>query len=330
MISGEYVLHLSAMAPRFSAYFTYSEFNGGIRATSENFRAELSQFNGPSVVYLCGVMNSVITDWQGHWRAEAHEELVRNSFAPQFAELIIAAGRDEQNPRFVFHRQQLLFVCKQALLICPDGGGNNPLLSPHSAAMGRVLLMANDLLPKGLSPRVPTLATPDQLINVLSELIPVAEASGTYRAINKIVRSRVMFDRFLPNAGMRIHSLFEKATGISLNDYFALCFATLCRYFDLDWKKYQADAGNFLLSEHWYQTTTASPAVLHKFLTEISATPDGFRSSLKQKELENDFTCFRRRPIFQNNGNYFLIDSLFWQRRSKAEYFGALTRLYRK
>ena len=61
---------ITLMAPTFATYFTFSEFNDGVRATPEQFRFELSRFNGPAVVYLCGVMNSVIRDWQGHhaWR----------------------------------------------------------------------------------------------------------------------------------------------------------------------------------------------------------------------------------------------------------------------
>ena len=67
------------MLQKFATYFTFAEFNRGTPATAEQFRAELSQFNGPAVVYLCGVMNSVIADWQGNRRADAHEELVRNT-----------------------------------------------------------------------------------------------------------------------------------------------------------------------------------------------------------------------------------------------------------
>jgi len=80
------------MPPTFSTYFSFSEFNGGTRATFDQFRDELSQFNGPAVVYVCSVMNAVITDWQGHYRAEAHDELVRNSFAPHFADGSLRRG----------------------------------------------------------------------------------------------------------------------------------------------------------------------------------------------------------------------------------------------
>jgi len=37
--------------PKFATYFTFSEFNRGVRATLDEFRAALSTFNGPAVVY---------------------------------------------------------------------------------------------------------------------------------------------------------------------------------------------------------------------------------------------------------------------------------------
>jgi hypothetical protein len=310
------------MPPQFSTYFSFSDFNGGTRASLDQFRAELSQFNGPAVVYLCGVMNSVVADWQGHYRAEAHEELVRNSFAPQFAERIIAEGKNPENPRSVYHRRQLLFVSKQAILACPENGGKDPLVPPHSGEMGRVLLMANDLLPKGLTQSGPTVLTPDQMINVMSEFIPIGEASGNFRAVNKVVRSRLMLDRFFPKGSAEIRKLFEKKTGVALDEYFALCFATLCRYFDLDLKKYQADPGNFVLSEGWYRTTPVSPAVLASFLAEISATTEDFTRSLAdRKDAAADFTCFRSKPVLHANPNYLLIDSLFLAEKGESGVF---------
>jgi hypothetical protein len=159
-----------------------------------------------------------------------------------------------------------LFVSKQAIIVCPERGGKDPSVPPHSGEMGRVLLMANDLLPKGLTHDGPTLLNPDQMINVMSELIPIGEASGDFKAINKIVRSRLMVERFFPKAGTEIRKIFEKRTGVALDEYFALCLATLCRYSDLDLKKYQADPGTFVLSERWYRTTPVSPAVLASFL----------------------------------------------------------------
>ena len=307
------------LTPKFSTYFTFSEFNAGTRATPEEFRSELSQLNGPAVVYLCCVLNSVTADWQGNRRAEVHEELVRNTFARKVAERIVAEGRSPQNPRGLFHRQQLLFVCKQALLVCPECGGNDPTAAPHTGEMGRVLLMANDLLPKRTTRAIPTAG---QMIDVLSELIPIAEASGTYRAINKLVRGRIMLDRFFPGGGGEMSKLFEATTAIPLDDYFALCFATLCRYFDLDLKKFQVDPDNFLLSENWYRTTPVSSNVLRSFLSEISATAHEFAGLLKgRKSAGNDFTCFRSKPMFRNGDNYFVVDLIFLAEKGESGVF---------
>jgi hypothetical protein len=307
------------MWPKFATYFTFSEFNGGVRATPEQFRAELSRFNGPAVVYLCGVMNSVTLDWQGRPRAEAHEEFVRNTFAPQVAELINAAARDPLNPRGVYHRQQFLFVSKEALLHSQDQGGEDPLAPHLGGEFGRVLLMASDLLPKRITAAAPTR---DQMINVLSEIIPIAEASGSYKAIHKIIRSRLMLDRFFPNDGAEIRQVFEKATGVPLNDYFALCFATLCRYFDLDLKKFQQDTGSFILSQNWFRTSPIAPSVIGCFLAEISATAQEFRVLLEKKRgPANDFTMFRSKPIFGSGEAHFLIDPLFLAEKIESGVF---------
>jgi hypothetical protein len=307
------------MPPTFAAYFTYADFNGGIRATPEQFQSRLSEFNGPAVVYICSVMNTVLRDWQGHTRTDANEEFVRNSFKPQIANRIIAEFNNPELRRGLYHRQQLLFVSKAALLICPESGGKDPAAPPHAGEFGLVLLMANDLLPKGLTGPFPT---PDQLMNVLSEFIPIAEASGFYKAIHKVVRSRLMLDRFFPNGGANIKDVFKNATGLSLQHYFALCFATLCRYFDLDLKKYQSDPNNFVLSEGWYRTTPVPAEMLASFLSEVSASAEEFKHFLaKKKSATNDFTCFRSKPIFKAGDNHFLIDSLFLAEKSESGVF---------
>ena len=93
--------------------------------------------------------------------------------------------------------------------------------------MGRVLLMANDLLPKGLTQSRPTPLTTEQMVNVMSELIPIGEASGHFRAINKIVRSRLMLDRFFPKGSPEIRQIFEEQSGVGLDEYLA-CVSQRC------------------------------------------------------------------------------------------------------
>lgn len=309
------------MPPTFATYFTFAEFNQGVEATLDQFRAELSKFNGILVLYVCGVMNSLIRDWQGHTRVDAVEQFVRNAFTRQGADLILAGMNNPQRPRGIFHRQQLLFVSKEALSVCPERGGNDPLAPTHSGEMARVLLMANDLLPKRLSVPLPTT---EQMINVMSDFIPIGEASGFQIPIYKILRSRIMIERFLPN-DVEIKSIFEKATGTSLEIYFALCFATLCRYVDLDFKKYQTDPGSFVLSGDWYRTTPIDPAVIANFLDEISATLEEFKVDLgRRKTASNDFTCFRGKPYLRDDANHLLIDPGFLAEKGESGVFWSI------
>lgn len=295
--------------------------NGGVAATRDEFRAELSKFNGILVVYTCGLMNSLIMDWQGHSRLDAVEHFVTNSFVPQAARRIVAALNDPIEPRGIYHRQQLLFVAKEALSLCPEVGGNDPLIAANSGAMARVLLMANDILPKKVTNPAPTA---DQMVNVMSEFIPIGEANGFQNPIHKILRTRLMFDQFLPQE-VKYRSTFTAATGVPLEDYFALCFATLCRYVDLDLKKYQTDPGSFVLASGWYRTTPIEPAMVDRFLMEISAPFGEFRASLERRlGAANDFTCFRGRPYLRDDANHLLVDPIFLAEKGESGIFWAI------
>jgi hypothetical protein len=310
------------MPPKFATYFSYADFNNGVRATLDQFREVLSTFNAISVVYVCGVMNSLIQDWQGHARLEAIEALTRNSFVPEIAEQIISQINHPHRPRGLYHRQQLLYVAKEALTLCPEVGGNDPLEPSQSRNMARALLMANDLLPKGLTGPTPT---PSQMLNVMSEFIPIGEASGSYRPINKILRSRLMIERFFPGRTGDPQSIFENATGVPLDDYFALCFATLCRYVDFDFEKYQSDPARFVLSPSWYRTTPVNSDVVTNFLGEMSSSVDEFKALMAKRAVPpNDFTCFRGKPYLRNGADYLLIDPIFLAEKSDSGVFWSI------
>lgn len=179
------------MAPKIVTYLTYSETAQAPRPTLEEFRAELAKFAAGPLLYACSVINAILRDWQGHFDSAAHDKLVKQSFPPNLANFITAAFNDRgQNPT-VYHRQQLLFVMKHALQVCSNSCGIDPVASPYWGGLGIVLLMANDLIPNRQSNNVPVT---QQMLNVLAELIPITEASGFHRSINRSVRSRLMFN----------------------------------------------------------------------------------------------------------------------------------------
>jgi hypothetical protein len=270
------------MPPRIVTYFTYSELVGTPPTTIEEFRAELAKFGRAPVIYACSVINAVLRDWDGHFNHDAHDTLVRNSFPPEIANVIISALHNPSRPRGLFHRQQLLFVCKEAITVCGDSGGRDPIALPYGGGLGMVLLMANDLLRKDRANSSPTT---HQMINVLSEFIPIAEASGFFRPVNKIVRSHVMLSRFFPGGDEHILEVFRAATGISLKEYLALCFATLVRYIEVTLEKCQANPSEFLLTQAWYRTASLPEDTVVSFLKDISASAPEFQAFIEAKNL---------------------------------------------
>ncbi len=179
--------------------------------------------------------------------------------------------------------------------------------------------MANDLLHKGLANSSPTA---DQMINVLSEFIPIAEASGFFRPVNKLVRSHLMLSRFFPGGAETIGEAFRDATGISLKDYQALCLATLGRYIEFALEKYQSNPSDFLLTQGWYRTVSLPEETIVSFLKDISASATEFQAFIEAKNHgTNDFTCFKNKPIFHDRDFFFVTDAAFLAEKAEAGTF---------
>ena len=81
-----------------------------------------------------------------------------------------------------------------------------------------------------------------------------------------------MLSRFFPGGTETIGEVFRDATGTSLNDYQALCFATLARYIEFTLEKYQSNPSDFLLTQGWYRTVSLPEETIVSFLKDISAS----------------------------------------------------------
>jgi len=76
------------------------------------------------MVYLCSAMNVLLHSWlRGVPDPTNHDLLVKMLLDDSTAEQLLK-GSKAQEPLFVFHREQLLFVAKEAILICPEAGLN--------------------------------------------------------------------------------------------------------------------------------------------------------------------------------------------------------------
>src|SRR6266404_1310341 len=102
-----------------ATYITYSELNHGEPSTLDQFHAQLSAFARTRILHLCSVLNALLRSDENTISQKAHDALVKAFFEPQLAQRLLMKRGDV---RVVFHRQQILFVAKTAVLHCPDDG----------------------------------------------------------------------------------------------------------------------------------------------------------------------------------------------------------------
>src|SRR5437660_9122285 len=102
-----------------ATYVPYSELNDGQPSTLDEFCGQLGTFARSRILHLCSAMNAALRSNEDPINREAHDALVKSFFEPQLADRLL---RKKGDVRFVFHRQQILFVAKTAVLHCPDDG----------------------------------------------------------------------------------------------------------------------------------------------------------------------------------------------------------------
>jgi hypothetical protein len=128
----------------FASYFTRETYFDKASKVQE-FRDSLSRFARDPLIYLCAAVNALIKCWQGGAPdKELHSKVVRSLFESSDTARLITGSLEEPIPRFVFHRQQLLFLAKEAILHCQKEGLDPLIQKP--GIVGRIFLLANDHL----------------------------------------------------------------------------------------------------------------------------------------------------------------------------------------
>jgi hypothetical protein len=119
----------------------------GNSCTVEQLKSFLSQHNRSEILFLCTLLNTVLETWTGKVREDVHGQLVQMAFLPEHASRLKGIMSSSSHPRVVFHRAQIMFVAKQAVLCCQD---DETVLDrfrhPYWGGLGLAFLMANDLL----------------------------------------------------------------------------------------------------------------------------------------------------------------------------------------
>ncbi len=215
-----------------ATYVPYSEVNDGKPSTLEEFQVELGVFARSRILHICSVINALLRSDEEPVNREAHDALVKAFFEPQLADRLL---RKEGDVRFVFHRQQILFVAKTAVLHCPDDGlVPGP---PEFKRLGKIFLMAGDHLP--IFGAIPQLLD-DKFAFFAAQFLPIQEASGFHPFDHKVARSYIMLSQSAPRlrGGEEPHwdiaKDFEEITKVPLLTFQSLLFGSLVKFHQFD------------------------------------------------------------------------------------------------
>jgi hypothetical protein len=295
-------------------YFTFSWFNRGNPSSIEQFKGTLAKYNRDAVVAVCSAVNCLLKTWGGGYLDPVvHDVLVNSAFPPSLANEMVRARKNPGDRRMVFHRQQLLFVAKMAVIHCATAGVN-PLPQKYWGGLGDAFLMANDHLHFTL----PTPTTPDQeVLNVLSQFIPALESSGLFSLRHMTARAHtfaeIASDSKSRHNFVNLPDIFESLTGLTVLDFHSLCFAVIAKYIQMDLRQFLADGKSFFLTREWFRTAALQPEKVDRFLSEMASSGHVFQASFKSRDTgASDFTPMRDKPIFVANNHWlFAIDTAF-------------------
>lgn len=291
-------------------YFSHGLLTGS-PSTLADFRSELQRFCRDQTVYLCSSINSLLRSWLHFPDLAAHDALLKMFFDAATAERFIKASKDPE-PKLVFHRQQMLFIAKEAILCCPETGLNP--LNPQPSLLANLLLRANDHF---YTPHPAATDLEQKMLNLLVDVIPSFEYSAPRDLRNAIARSHLMYSRFADelkcdSCYMDINARFRRMVNFTSDEFMALCFGLLSKYLEANIQSFVANAASLFVQEEYFQHVAVDADAINRFKKELSATPAELKRVFERKLTgPSDFTLFRAKPLYRSGTRLFCIDPGF-------------------
>ena len=251
---------------------------------------------------MCALLNASLETWSGKIRNDVDIRRVEMAFLPQQASRLKEISTSAMPPRVVFHRMQILFIAKQAALCCEDHSENvfDLFRVPYWNGLGIAFLMVNNLLHHDFAYREQL--APQQLLIRMIHSIPLLESWHNNAISYRISRSWLMLKRFGPTEGsasyLNIEQVFQSASGISTEEYLALCCAMISHYLDLTFEKIAETNNSTALNKEWFTKAGVDAEVSDRFLDDVSASPEAMAGKFAARDWgPSDITWFRDKPV---------------------------------
>ena len=292
---------------RFAVTVTYEALMGHT-STEEEFVKEVSEYQQDELIHLVCIFNHFLDTWQGGLNDESHNDLINAYCPPEIIQKINALPRYDGNPRYLFHRLQLLSLIKRAIL--SDGKGQkHPFSISNGGDLWKILSMANE----HIQTSVPS--TQDSMemeLAAICNFISASEFSRSHvRHRSKLARSTWLYDNFVKNYPLNIDQIFHENSGLTILEYFGLCVGIMTYYFsDAAPDRIKQDPSKlFLNAMEWFSTCPIDKTKIEKFLLDISFSVEEFKSAFVGRNSGlTDFTPLKDRPLIRHKSKYWVID----------------------
>ena len=282
----------------FAVLITYREVFGKEPSIGELHNL-LKKYRRNEVILLLGKLNCLMGTWKNTPEKELDEKLSNYILDKHQARL--AAVRKGPDVRIVFSRLTLLYLVKQACMVCPESG---PDLTSSEGRndLGTCCLMANDLV-------LPFMSAPtDSTLRKLSNLLPFTDYMSMDHYPKEIARTETILAEILP-----LPSLKERANYLDLlklfQDQFGFSAQTFCQpMFGCATKSLQAtaeklqDAPDALIIRDTFFSKSRIPSeTVEQFFKKVTISEAKLAELVKSAELRpgDDLTIIQNFPLIE-------------------------------
>ena len=307
-----------------AVYETFEDLFGR-RSTLDELVDEISGFQLQSVLWVCAVIVTGLQLWNS---IDAQPEVYARFLALFFdvgTRSRLLAGYWSTPPRRVFHRRQVLLIAKLAILHCSASGLD---ARRNTERFGPILLKASDQFHYGLLREADAsrVADREDLAKIVAEMVAVGE-TGSPHIGQMITRNHLMLTRFADDLRsdpdfVDLVGEYEKATGLTVEEFEAMIFAVHARFGEELVQKLYNEPGALPLKEANFDTTAIPYEKVNRFLDSVLSGTAAIAAELRKRdEGPNDFTVFRKFPLVQQWYNmhlktawfgFLMMDNLFF------------------
>lgn len=287
------------MATEFATYVGWKEISGQ-SIPLDKLRLFLSQLPKQQVIFACSLLNTALGTWEGSVNVDEHDQMLGLMFSPQYAQKLSRFARYGNPKRYVFHRQQVLFLIREAAVHAKE---NLPdMETGFGGRLGLCCLIANDLLQH---PTVTHSDIPDY-VRLLPEMVIINDYTYRENILGKIARTKFMLEHIGCEPELRgrkefvdVPALFEGRVGLSLGDYSTFGIGVLCKYLSFRSQLQFSNPGAFYLGRNYFQIADAKKSALDAFLGDVSVRLQDLTTPCKNAKHNNDFNALRDRPLVE-------------------------------